>query len=67
MYQYDYEHEPVKIPKNNGRALLALLAALLVLAALVFIFAGFVDAGTVAPDETKAPATPVDAPRNLPR
>ena len=67
MYQYDYEHEPVKIPKNNFRALLALLGALLVLAALVFIFVGFVDAGTVAPDETKAPAPPAGAPRTGPR
>lgn len=67
MYQYDYQHEPVKIPKNNGRTLLTLIGALLVLAALVFIFVGFVDAGTVTPDETEAPTPPVGAPRTSPR
>lgn len=59
------DYDPVKIPKNNGRALLTLVGALLVLGALVFIFAGFVDAGTVAPDETQGPA-PLRTPATLP-
>jgi len=61
------DYDPVRIPKNNGRALLTLIGALMVLAAVVLMFVGFVDAGTVAPDATKAPAAPVDAPRSLPR
>lgn len=61
------EIDPVKIPKNNGRALLTLLGALLVLAALVLIFVGFVDAGTMAPEEIEGPAPPVDAPQTMTR
>jgi len=61
------EYDPIKIPKNNGRTLLTLVGALLVLGALVFIFAGFVDAGTVAPDETQGPTPPVRTPGTLPQ
>lgn len=63
MAQYD----PVKIPKNNGRTLLTLIAALMVLAGVVLMFAGFIDAGTVAPDETEGPTPPVNAPGTLPQ
>lgn len=62
MAHYDPYYDPVKIPKNTGRALLSLLGALLVLGALVLIGVGFVDAGKVAPDETEGPARPVNAP-----
>ena len=34
--------------------------------ALVLIFVGFVDAGTVAPDETEGPTPPVRTPGTLP-
>ena len=61
------DFDPVRIPKNNVRALLTLIGALTVLAAVVLMFIGFVDAGTVAPEEPKAPAPPVDAPGTLPR
>ena len=61
------EFDPVRIPKNNGRALLTLVAALMVFAAVVLMFVGFVDAGTVAPEETEGSAPPVDAPATLPR
>ncbi len=67
MAHRDPYYDPVKIPKNNGRALLSLLGALLVLAALVVIGVGFVDAGTVAPEETEGPTPPVNAPGTLPR
>lgn len=61
------DYDPVKIPKNNGRAFLSLLGALLVLAALVLIGVGFVDAGEVAPDETQGSTPPVRTPGTLPQ
>ena len=61
------DYDPVRIPKNNGRALLTLIGALMVLAAVVLMFVGFVDAGTVPPEETEAPAPAVAAPGTLPR
>lgn len=59
--------DPVKIPKNNVRSLLGFIGALLVLAAVVLMFVGFIDAGTTTPEETEGPAPPVDTPRTVPR
>lgn len=61
------DYDPVKIPKNTGRMLLTLIGALLVLAAVVVMFVGFVDAGTVSPDETEGPEPPARTPGTLPR
>ena len=61
------EIDPVRIPKNNVRALLTLIGALMALAAVVLMFVGFVDAGTVAPEEPEGAAPPVDAPGTFPR
>ena len=61
------ELDPVRIPKNTVRALLPFIGALMVLAAVVLMLVGFVDAGTVAAEATEGPAPPVNAPRILPR
>lgn len=61
------DFDPVKIPKNNFRALLTLVAGLMVLAAVVLMFIGFVDAGTTPPEAPDGPAPTVDAPESFPR
>lgn len=58
--------EPVRVPKNNVRTLFTIVGVLVALAALVMIAVGFVDAGSMSPDESEGPAPPVVNPGTLP-